>query len=132
MSNKEATHRNYDLQWKRWVLWCRSQQPSLDPIEYKPEKVVEWLVENKKYSSQHLNTRSSAIASVYRVIHEDKPRLASNRRILNFFAVKRRTDTRHPNSSQEIYDTKIIIEMIKNGDLLRRYIYKCFNKRQYF
>ncbi|KAG1474717.1 hypothetical protein G6F56_000185 [Rhizopus delemar] len=24
MSNKEATHRNYDLQWKRWVLWCRS------------------------------------------------------------------------------------------------------------
>ncbi|KAG1435176.1 hypothetical protein G6F56_014061 [Rhizopus delemar] len=43
MSNKEATHRNYNLQWKRWVLWCRSQQPSLDPIEYKPEKVVEWL-----------------------------------------------------------------------------------------
>lgn len=132
MSNKEATHRNYNLQWKRWVLWCRSQQPSLDPIEYKPEKVVEWLVENKKYSSQHLNTMRSAIASVYRVIHEDRPRLASNRGILNFFAAKRRTDTRPPNSSEEIYDTKIIIEMIKDGDLLRRWTYKCFNERQYF
>ncbi|KAG1466195.1 hypothetical protein G6F56_004736 [Rhizopus delemar] len=53
----------------------------------------------------------SAIASVYRVMHEDKPRLASNRGILNFFAAKRRTDTRPPNFSQEIY------EMIKKWGL---------------
>ncbi|KAG1474515.1 hypothetical protein G6F56_000315 [Rhizopus delemar] len=129
MSNKEATHRNCDLQWKGWVLWCHSQQPSLDPIEYKPEKAVEWLVENKKYSSQHLNTMRSAIASVYRVIHEDKPRLAFSRGILSFFASKRRTDTRPPNSFQETYDPKIIIEMIKKWGLTEKMDLQMFQQK---
>ncbi|ORE12149.1 hypothetical protein BCV72DRAFT_311108 [Rhizopus microsporus var. microsporus] len=75
-SNKISTHNNYDIQWRKWAEWCVRQVPRIDPTTYNPGIVVEYLVQNKQFSYQHLNGIRSAIASVFRVLHSDKPSLA--------------------------------------------------------
>lgn len=89
-SNKKSTHKHYDALWRKCVKWCSENEQTINPMEYNPNAVLECLVANNQFSSQHLNTMRSAIASVYRVIHPDKPPLASNERILQFFRAKRR------------------------------------------
>ena len=111
-SNNISTHKNYDIQWKRWATWCVNQQPSQDPLEYKPIRIVEFLTQHKELSIQQLNCMRSAIASVFKVIHPEKPTIASNLFVVQFFQAKRRKNCRLPNSNQEIYDLQSIIEMI--------------------
>ncbi|CEI94800.1 hypothetical protein RMCBS344292_09005 [Rhizopus microsporus] len=113
-SNKISTHNNYEIQWRKWAEWCVRQVPRVDPTAYNPGIVVEYLVQNKQFSYQHLNGIGSAIASIFRVLHSDKPPLASHERIQQFFQAKKRIDPKLPNYTKEVYNLTSIIDMIKS------------------
>ncbi|ORE09290.1 hypothetical protein BCV72DRAFT_201768, partial [Rhizopus microsporus var. microsporus] len=93
---------------------CVRQVPRIDPTAYNPGIVVEYLVQNKQFSYQHLNGIRSAIASVFQVLHSDKPSLTSHERILQFFQAKRRIDPKFPNYTKEVYSLTPIIDMIRS------------------
>ncbi|GAB5590948.1 hypothetical protein Unana1_05848 [Umbelopsis nana] len=49
------THRNYNVIWKNWVRWCRSKTTPINPLEYNPPQVLEFLVSNSGKSASYLN-----------------------------------------------------------------------------
>ncbi|CEI93563.1 hypothetical protein RMCBS344292_07794 [Rhizopus microsporus] len=113
-SNRLSTRKNYDLQWQRWVSGCLSRAPQVNPLEYDPAKLVEFLTINKDLSPQQLNCIRSAVASVFRVIHSEKPTIASNILLQQYFQAKRRNHYKLPYSSQEVYDAQPILTMVQS------------------
>ncbi|CEG65380.1 hypothetical protein RMATCC62417_02178 [Rhizopus microsporus] len=108
--NKPSTRKNYDQAWARWSTWCKSQNPQYNPTEYSPEPLVEYLAYKKTLSYSSLNITRSAIASVYRMIHAHCPSIASNQLVIQYFEARRRKEEKLPNSTQEIYDVKVLIQ----------------------
>ncbi|CEJ01330.1 hypothetical protein RMCBS344292_15362 [Rhizopus microsporus] len=109
-SNRPSTRKNYDQTWARWSAWCKSQNPQYNPTEYSPEHLVEYLTYKKTPSYSSLNIIRSAIASVYRVIHLHRPPIASDQLVIQYFEARRRKEEKLPNSTQEIYDVKVLLQ----------------------
>ncbi|KAI8642311.1 hypothetical protein BD408DRAFT_318679, partial [Parasitella parasitica] len=55
-----------------------------------------------------LNSSRSAIASVFKIIYPQRPPLASNQLIIDFFSAKKRSAPSLPNVRQETFDIAII------------------------
>ncbi|KAG1135720.1 hypothetical protein G6F37_012234 [Rhizopus arrhizus] len=44
-ATRQSTHKAYNNGWRAWSNWCRSQDPELDPEEYSPNNVLQFLVD---------------------------------------------------------------------------------------
>ncbi|EIE91831.1 hypothetical protein RO3G_16542 [Rhizopus delemar RA 99-880] len=113
-SIRDSTARAYDNGWLKWVTWCKENQANYDA--YDVDNVLKFLVAHQNYSTQHLNTLRSSVASVFRYPHPDKPPIASNLKIQDFFAAKRRKTVKVPSIVQmETWDTDILVQYIKQN-----------------
>lgn len=111
-STRGSTSKIYDNGWKKWVEWCQTR--GLNCQEYNINNVINFLVQKNQYSTTHLNTLRSSIASVFKYIHADKPALASNRKVLDFFATKRRKTIKIPKPHQlQTWNTDLLINYIR-------------------
>ncbi|KAG1143259.1 hypothetical protein G6F37_007041 [Rhizopus arrhizus] len=109
---RQSTQRAYDNGWNHWVTWCISNKK--DPCHYDPKDVLSFLLENQKYSSTHLNTLRSAIASVFTVIHPSAKPIADQPLIKDFFSAKRRSEVKIPSQQQLFtWDITILLQYIK-------------------
>ncbi|KAG1370665.1 hypothetical protein G6F61_011843 [Rhizopus arrhizus] len=111
---RQNTNRVYNNGWRKWEDWCKQQQPPVDPQEYNVDHVFKFLMDNRKYSVQHLNGIRSAIASVFKVIHPTQPPLAQQEKIAQFFQAKRLQEIKIPKEADMItWDTDILTNFIK-------------------
>ncbi|KAG0805309.1 hypothetical protein G6F20_012009 [Rhizopus arrhizus] len=114
-ATRQSTHKAYNNGWKVWSNWCRSQNPKLEPEEYSPNNVLQFLVDNQHFSYQYLNGLRSSIASVFKHIHPHQKPIASQPNISRFFTAKRKTEIRIPTTSQlETWDINLLIQFIKD------------------
>ncbi|KAG0778835.1 hypothetical protein G6F16_012953 [Rhizopus arrhizus] len=114
-ATRQSTHKAYNNGWKVWSNWCRSQDPKLDPEEYNPNNVLQFLVDNQHFSYQYLNGLRSSIASVFKHIHPHQKPIASQPNISRFFTAKRKTEIRIPTTNQlETWDINLLIQFIKD------------------
>ncbi|KAG1370329.1 hypothetical protein G6F60_012226 [Rhizopus arrhizus] len=103
----------YDTGWIRWTAWC--QDNNKKALEYNPRNVLVFLVDHQHYSSNHLNTLRSAIASVFAIIHEQQTPIADQPIIKEFFAAKRKSNVSIPKKHQLFtWDIAILINYIKD------------------
>jgi hypothetical protein len=107
-------HEAYDSGWKHWETWCEKQNPQQDPQKYNTTNVLKLLIDNQHYSSIHLNTLRSVIASVFRVLYPNELPIANQPLIQSFFATKRRSEIRIPFAQQlSTWDTNKIITYLE-------------------
>ncbi|KAG1437480.1 hypothetical protein G6F56_013082 [Rhizopus delemar] len=112
---RQSTHKAYDNGWNHWVSWCKQQQPPYKPLDYDAKTVLKFLQTSKDYSSTHLNTLRSSIASVFSVIHSDKPPIAEQSLIKEFFTAKRNSEVKIPTEQQSAtWDLSILVDYIKH------------------
>ncbi|KAG1137376.1 hypothetical protein G6F38_011359 [Rhizopus arrhizus] len=105
-STRSSTKKIYDNGWRQWHRWCLQKTPVVNPIKYNCANVLAFLVANQHYSSKHLNTLRSSLASVFRELYPDEMPLALQPTIQAFFAAKRRSEVRIPTIQQlETWDT---------------------------
>jgi integrase len=105
-STRKSTTKIYDNGWRQWHRWCLQQNPKIVPTAYNCANILQFLVANNKYSSNHLNTLRSSIASVFRELYPDEMPLAIQPTIQAFFAAKRRSEVKIPTPQQlETWDT---------------------------
>ncbi|KAG1140888.1 hypothetical protein G6F37_012907 [Rhizopus arrhizus] len=110
---RTSTQRMYDTGWIRWTAWC--QDNNKKALEYNPRNVLAFLVDHQHYSSNHLNTLRSAIASVFTIIHEQQTPIADQPIIKEFFAAKRKSNVSIPKKHQLFtWDIAILINYIKD------------------
>ncbi|KAG0943812.1 hypothetical protein G6F29_011592 [Rhizopus arrhizus] len=110
---RTSTQRMYDTGWIRWTAWC--QDNNKKALEYNPRNVLAFLVDHQHYSSNHLNTLRSAIASVFTIIHEQQTPIADQPIIKDFFAAKRKSNVSIPKKHQLFtWDIAILINYIKD------------------
>ncbi|KAG1617817.1 hypothetical protein G6F46_004388 [Rhizopus delemar] len=70
--------------------------------------------DNKEYSSIHLNTLRSSIASVFSIIHSQKQPIAGQPLIKDFFTTKRNSEVKIPSEQQlTTWDVNIFVKYIK-------------------
>ncbi|KAG1166355.1 hypothetical protein G6F36_012975 [Rhizopus arrhizus] len=70
--------------------------------------------DNKEYSSTHLNTLRSSIASVFSIIHSQKQPIAGQPLIKDFFTTKRNSEVKIPSEQQlTTWDVNIFVKYIK-------------------
>ncbi|KAG1461033.1 hypothetical protein G6F55_003798 [Rhizopus delemar] len=90
------------------------QDPKINSQEYNTDNVFKFLMDNCKYSVQHLNGIRSAISSVFKIIHPDQQPLAQQEKIIQFFQAKRHQEIRIPtNTDLRTRDTDILTKYIK-------------------
>ncbi|KAG1446339.1 hypothetical protein G6F46_011942 [Rhizopus delemar] len=77
---------------------------------------MEYLMVNKHLSPQQLNCIRSATASVFRIIHPEKPAIASNLILQQYFQARKHNHYKLPNNNQEIYDVQPMIDLILTWD----------------
>ena len=111
---RKSTNDAYNRHWKNWANWCFSENPKRNPTEYDPHLVLRYLVSIQTYSSQHLNVVRSALASVFRIIHSNKPDIAEQRLIQQFFQARKRIKNKLPNISEEIFDINPLLQMVND------------------
>ncbi|KAG1469814.1 hypothetical protein G6F56_003040 [Rhizopus delemar] len=110
-ATRNSTQKTYNSAWKKRTSWCRQQDPKIDATQYNVMKVIEFLLENKKLSSQTLNGIRSAIASIWKVLHPLETPLADQEVIRNFFEAKRKQEVRIPSQEQLMtWDTDILLK----------------------
>ncbi|KAG0745630.1 hypothetical protein G6F57_005410 [Rhizopus arrhizus] len=97
-STRKSTEKAYDNGWKHWQQWCCQQNPQIDPTAYNSTNILHFLVDNNKFSSNHLNTLRSSIVSVFRALHPEEVPLANQSIIQAFFAAKRRSEIKIPST----------------------------------
>ncbi|KAG0848661.1 hypothetical protein G6F17_011455 [Rhizopus arrhizus] len=111
---RQSTQKAYDHGWNNWVKWCETQQPRCDPVEYNPLNVLQFLRHNQNFSSNHLNTLRSSIASVFSILYPDKQQIAEQMVIKEFFAAKRKSEVKIPTEQQLVtWDINILVEYVK-------------------
>ncbi|KAG1549878.1 hypothetical protein G6F47_013124 [Rhizopus delemar] len=125
-STRKSTEKAYDNGWKHWQQWCFQQDPQIDPTAYNSTNVLHFLVDNNKFSINHLNTLRSSIASVFRVLHPEEIPLANQSIIQAFFVTKRRSEIRIPSTPQlETWDidkmTDFLVSTWTNSSSLTLY-----------
>lgn len=75
---------------------------------------MNFLLANKDYSSTHLNTLRSSIASVFSVIHSNRQPIAELSLIKDFFTAKRNSEVKIPTEQQlTTWDVNILVDYIK-------------------
>ena len=116
-ATRQRTHKAYKNGWRVWSNWCRSQDPELDPEEYSPSNVLQFLADNQHFSYQYLNGLRSSIAPVFKHIHPHQKPIASQQNISRFFTAKRKTEIRIPTVASKTVRTKRIFFVLH---LLRR------------
>jgi hypothetical protein len=93
-----------------------------------------FLVDHQHYSSNHLNTLRSAIASVFAIIHEQQALIADQPIIKEFFAAKRKSSVSISKKHQLFtWDIAILINYIK--DKLTPTVnchYNSYNSRRFY
>ncbi|KAG1042835.1 hypothetical protein G6F43_011801 [Rhizopus delemar] len=113
-SIRTNTARVYNGGWKKWVIWCKAQEPMIEPTRYDVQQVFRFLMEYKHLSSSHLNGIRSAIASTFKTLHPEEIPLANQPIIVGFFKAKRHQEIRIPNKTQLMtWDINILIDYIK-------------------
>ncbi|KAG1090212.1 hypothetical protein G6F39_010639 [Rhizopus arrhizus] len=114
-ATRKRTHQLYNRGWSLWSKWCQDQHPKINPLEYEEQNVVKFLVSQKQYSSQYLNVLRSSIASVFKVIHKNKPPIAQQPLVQEFFSAKRRSEVTLPTKQKvETWDLDILLQhMVK-------------------
>ncbi|KAG1258167.1 hypothetical protein G6F68_008917 [Rhizopus microsporus] len=111
---RQSTHKAYDNGWTHWTSWCKQQQPPYKPLDYDEKILLKFLQANKGYSSTHLNTLRSSIASVFSVIHSNRPPIAEQSLIKDFFTAKRNSEVKIPTEQQSAtWDISILVDYIK-------------------
>jgi hypothetical protein len=103
------TNKVYDLYWKTWTIWCRGQTPPLDPKNYNPLAVLNFLTSQQSFSYSTLNGLRSSIASVYRILHPSAPPIVEVEIIQEFFRAKKLQVKIRTTSQLQTWDTDIIV-----------------------
>ncbi|KAG1008543.1 hypothetical protein G6F27_006398 [Rhizopus arrhizus] len=112
-AQRSGTQRTYDTGWNKWVTWCEKKQ--FDYAEYNVQHVLEFLIDHQHFSTQHLNTIRSAIASVFKYTHPDDEPIALQPLIQDFFSSKRNKPVPIPADHKfKTWDIDIVIHYIKN------------------
>lgn len=93
---RQSTHKTYDNGWAHWASWCKQQQPPYQPLEYDAKTILKFLQANQDFTSTHLNTLRSSIASVFSVIHSNRSPIAKQPLIEDFFSAKRNSEVKIP------------------------------------
>ncbi|ORE11108.1 hypothetical protein BCV72DRAFT_328550, partial [Rhizopus microsporus var. microsporus] len=75
------TYQLYNRGWSLWAKWCQQRHPPVNPREYEPKSVLQFLVAQQHYSCHYLNMMGSFIVSVFKAIHKDKEPLANQQLI---------------------------------------------------
>ncbi|CEG82086.1 hypothetical protein RMATCC62417_16209 [Rhizopus microsporus] len=86
-AQRSGTKKAYDNGWSLWVTWC--QEYKIDFEEYSVQNILAFLINNQHFSTQHLNTIRSVIASVFKHIHPNEEPLTLQPLIQGFFSSKR-------------------------------------------
>ena len=84
----------------------------MNPLLYDPKLVVQFLYCQNSFSYNHLNAMRSAIGSVWKELYPQQPLIGKDRLVQSFFAAKRRSEKRLPNTSQETYDVNVILTLV--------------------
>lgn len=112
-SVRSNTAKVYNGGWKKWVSWCNTQTPKIDPTEYDVHQVFKFLMEFKHLSSSHLNGLRSAIASTFKTLHPNETPLVNQPIIIEFFKAKRHQEIKIPTKIQLVtWDVNILISYI--------------------
>jgi hypothetical protein len=113
-AQRASTRKTYDNRWKTWVAWCQKQ--NLDFEEYNINNILAFLIDNKQFSTQHLNTIRSAIASVFKHIHPNQEPIAYQLLIQEFFSSKRNQPVPVPADHKlKTWDVDVVIQYIKTN-----------------
>lgn len=100
----EGTAKAHDNGWKKWTKWYKREH--VESSKYKIENIVRFLISQQHYSPQHLNTLRLALSSVFKHLHPNMPNIATNIRIQDLFAAKRRKHFKIPQPHElETWDT---------------------------
>ncbi|KAG1406846.1 hypothetical protein G6F60_002626 [Rhizopus arrhizus] len=115
-SIRKNTRKVYNNGWKKWENWCKQQLPTVNPQAYDPDNVLNFLMNHRNYSSQHLNGLRSSIASVFRVLHPNETSLAQQEKIVQFFQAKRHQEVKTPTEADlSTWDTDIVVHYAKTN-----------------
>ncbi|KAG1277773.1 hypothetical protein G6F66_012208 [Rhizopus arrhizus] len=115
-SMRKNTRKVYNNGWKKWENWCKQQLPTVNPQAYDPDNVLNFLMNHRNYSSQHLNGLRSSIASVFRVLHPNETSLAQQEKIVQFFQAKRHQEVKTPTEADlSAWDTDIVVHYAKTN-----------------
>ena len=94
------------------MAWC--QKNKLDFTEYHINNILTFLTDNQHFSTPHLNTIRSAIASVFKHIHPDKEPVAYQPLIQDFFSSKRNQPVPVPlDHKLQTWDINIVLQYIQ-------------------
>lgn len=106
-----STQKAYDNGWHLWVTWCKKNKVSFE--EYNVQNVLNFLIANKNFSVQHLNTIRSSIASVFKYVHPDQQPIATQPLIQDFFNSRRKRSVKIPEEHElKTWDTDLVIQYI--------------------
>ncbi|KAG0980756.1 hypothetical protein G6F29_007590 [Rhizopus arrhizus] len=112
--HRKETINNYNRNWERWANWCSQQSPTINYLEYAPKNVLKYLVQNRHYSTSHLNGIRSSIASVFNVVYPSKPSIGQHHLIQDFFTAHKKQRVQIPTREEiEIWDLDILLKFIK-------------------
>ncbi|KAI8878073.1 hypothetical protein K501DRAFT_277876 [Backusella circina FSU 941] len=103
---RKSTQKNYDNGWKHWTTWCNKKKPPFNPVVYDEKKILDFLIDNKNFSTQHLNTLRSSIASVFSILHSNEIPIAEQPLIKDFFTSKRKTYLNSTLNNNSIFSTE--------------------------
>jgi hypothetical protein len=110
-AQRSGTKKTYDNGWNIWVTWC--QEHKIDFEEYHVQNVLKFLIDNQHYSTQHLNTIRSAIASVFKYIHPEEEPIALQPLIQEFFSSKRNQPVKVPAEHKlKTWDIDIVVKYL--------------------
>jgi hypothetical protein len=80
---------------------------------------LRFLSDKQTFSSTHLNTLRSSIASVFTIIHPNQQPIAEHPLVKDFFTAKSKSEVRIPTEQQLItWDVEILVEHIKDNSRL--------------
>ncbi|KAG2209352.1 hypothetical protein INT45_003293, partial [Circinella minor] len=99
-STRKSTNKSYNRQWKKYVQWCKQQTPVINPRQYSPINVFNYLIHQRHLSTSHLKIIRAAITSVYKTLHPTKGNLAEEKLIADFFKSKRQQTVCIPKQHQ--------------------------------
>jgi hypothetical protein len=112
-TTRGSTAKQYDGLWNKWWSWCQKQVPKQDPLAYNPNMVVEWLTDNARYSTAHLNSMRSSVASVFAVLYPNHTHLAYQQSVQAFFKAHKRRQPIMERPGDEIWDLRVVLQHIQ-------------------
>ncbi|KAI8142008.1 hypothetical protein BJV82DRAFT_579930 [Fennellomyces sp. T-0311] len=109
----KSTTEMYNGYWKKWAEWCLKQVPPYDPLNKDDKQVVQFLMTRKHQKQRTLNLIRSALASVFQYVATDGVPLAEQPLTKQFFQAKRKTEFSLPRMLDEIWDTQLVVDHMR-------------------